>query len=116
MVLLKKNFFFGPCYPVRITVGYTGGELWGDLSQRYPWKGVKPWEGTGWIWESMSWQWKKMCARSLLLRRVVSRFEFKVNSFSLLSLKTFFFFSAEFPVNSFPAIVALPPSPEVSCT
>ena len=59
MVLLKKNFFFGPCYPVRITVGYTGGELWGDLSQRYPWKGVKPWEGTGWIWESMSWQCKR---------------------------------------------------------
>lgn len=37
--------------------------------------------------------------------------------FSLLSLKTdFFFFSAELLVNSFPAVVALPLSPKVSCT
>ena len=27
---------------VQIAVGYTGGELLGDLGQRYPWKGVKP--------------------------------------------------------------------------
>lgn len=53
-----------------------------------------------------------MCARSLLLRRVVSRFGFKVNSFYLLGkcLKTdFFFFSCWITSKQFSSNCSLTP-------